>query len=202
MGSCSLPIRASPTLIGGFTSSSPSWPPGVDELFWWSLSLQEGSPPSGDGNRKSQIANPHCPMGLLDSEAGKRRLLTVEVPVIERYNEGRDPAYKIQLVRLGSTLVLRYRLKPVHNVYQLETRLVSSYPTVPPETRVLTPLKHCPHLLEGQTLCLWRQGSTRATSRWDPARFSCIFAVQAAWRGLACYEIWHDTGEWPLPEAK
>ena len=62
-------------------------------------------------------------MGLLDSEAGKRRLLTVEIPVIERYNEGRDAAYKIQLVRLGSTLVLRYRLKPAPNVYQLETRL-------------------------------------------------------------------------------
>jgi len=75
-------------------------------------------------------------MSLLDSEAGKRRLLCVEIPVIERYNEGRDGAFKIQLVRMGSTLVLRYSLKPVHNVYQLETRLVSSYPTVPPETRV------------------------------------------------------------------
>ena len=73
---------------------------------------------------------------------------------------------------------------------------------MPPETRVLTALKHCPHLLEGQTLCLWRQGSTRAGSRWDPARFTCIFAVQAAWRWLACYEVWHETGEWPLPEAK
>ena len=103
---------------------------------------------------------------------------------------------------LGSTLLLRYALKPGHNVYQLETRLVSSYPMVPPETRVLTPLKHCPHLLEGQTLCLWRQGSTRMTSRWDPSRFTCVFAVQAAWRWLACYEIWHETGEWPLPEAK
>jgi len=100
-------------------------------------------------------------MGLLDSEVGKRRLLSVEIPVIERYNEGRDPTYQIRLVRLGTTLVLRYRLKPGHNVYQLETRLVSSYPMVPPETRVLTPMKHCPHLLEGQTLCLWRQGSTR-----------------------------------------
>ena len=73
---------------------------------------------------------------------------------------------------------------------------------LPPETRVLTALKHCPHLLEGQTLCLWRQGSTRATSRWDPSRFTCIFAIQAAWRWLACYEVWHETGEWPLPEAK
>jgi hypothetical protein len=141
-------------------------------------------------------------MSLLDGEAGKRRLLSVEIPVIERYNDGRDADFKIQLARLGSTLVLRYRLKPTHNVYQLETRLVASYPTVPPETRVVTPLKCCPHLLEGQTLCLWRQGSTRQTSRWDPAKFTCIFAVQAAWRWLACYEIWRHTGDWPLPDAK
>ena len=111
-------------------------------------------------------------MGLLDSEAGKRRLLSVEIPVIERYNEGREPAYKIQVSRLGGSLVLRYRLKPGHNPYQLETRLLSSYPTVPPESRVLTPLKHCPHLLEGQTLCLWRQGSTRAASRSSADRSS------------------------------
>ena len=51
-------------------------------------------------------------------------------------------------------------------------------------------------------MCLWRQGSTRMTSRWDPSRFTCVFAVQAAWRWLACYEVWHETGEWPLPEAK
>jgi hypothetical protein len=90
----------------------------------------------------------------------------------------------------------------VHNAYDLETRLLAGYPTVPPETRVLTALKHCPHLLEGQTLCMWRQGSTRAASRWDPARFTAVFAIQAAWRWLACYEVWHETGEWPLPEAK
>jgi hypothetical protein len=141
-------------------------------------------------------------MGLLDTEAGKRRLLSVELPVIEKYNEGREAEFRIRIVRVVGALVLHYRLKPMHNVYELETRLLSSYPTVPPETRVGTMLKHCPHLLEGQTLCLWRQGSTRATSRWDPAKFTCIFAVQAAWRWLACYEIWHDTGEWPLPEAK
>jgi hypothetical protein len=141
-------------------------------------------------------------MGLLDTETGKRRLLTVELPVIEKYNDGRDPEFKIRVGRVGGSLVLAYALKPSHNVYRLETRLLSSYPTVPPETRVLTPLKHCPHLLEGQTLCLWRQGSTRLTSRWDPAKFTSIFAVQAAWRWMACYELWHDTGEWPLPEAK
>jgi|SRR5581483_11432378 len=141
-------------------------------------------------------------MGLLDSDAGKRRLLTVEIPVIERYNQDRDPEYKIKVVRQGAALALRYRLKPGHNIYDMETRLFASYPAVPPETRVLTPLVPCPHLLEGQTLCLWRQGSTRQTSRWDPAKFTCVFAIQAAWRWLACYEIWYSSGEWPLPDAK
>jgi hypothetical protein len=141
-------------------------------------------------------------MGLFDSESGKRRLLTVEIPVIERYNEGRDPAYRISVARQGSLLLLRYRLKPMHNVYDMETRLFSTYPSTSPETRILTPIKPCPHLLDGQTICVWRQGSSRQTSRWDPAKFTCVFAVQAAWRWLACYEIWHETGEWPLPEAK
>lgn len=141
-------------------------------------------------------------MGLIDSEEGKRRLLTVEIPVIEKYNEDRADAYKIKVSKSGSGLVLRYQLKPGHNVYTLETRLGAGYPTVPPETRVLTKLRHCPHLLEGQTLCMWRQGSTRTTSRWDPAKFTAVFAIQAAWRWLACYEIWHETGEWPLPEAR
>jgi hypothetical protein len=141
-------------------------------------------------------------MGLLDGDAGKKRLLSVEIPVIERYNQERDRDFRVRVQRVGGGLVLRYRLKPCHNVYELETRLTSAYPTVPPETRVLTPLQHCPHLLEGQTLCLWRQGSTRANSRWDPAKYTCIFALQAAWRWLACYEVWHETGEWPLPDAR
>lgn len=141
-------------------------------------------------------------MALFDSEAGKRRLLTVDLPAIERYNDGRNAEYKIRAERQGNLLALRFKLKPMHNVYELETRLLSSYPAVPPETRVVTPLRPCPHLLEGQVLCMWRQGSTRQTNRWDPAKFSAVFAVQAAWRWLACYEIWHETGEWPLPEAK
>jgi hypothetical protein len=141
-------------------------------------------------------------MGLLDSELGKRRLLAVELPAIERYNDGRDPAFRIRVSRVAGALILRYRLMPSRNIFDLETRLLSGYPTVPPDTRILTELKHCPHLLEGQTICLWRQGSTRSGSRWDPAKFSCIFAVQAAWRWLACYEVWYDTGEWPLPEAR
>src|SRR5450755_3704689 len=115
-------------------------------------------------------------MALFDSETGKRRLLTVELPVIERYNEGRDADFKIRLARQGNVLALAYRLKPMHNVYELETRLLSAYPAVAPETRVVTPLKPCPHMLEGQMMCLWRQGSTRQTSRWDPAQFTCVFA--------------------------
>ena len=34
-------------------------------------------------------------MGLLDTEPGKRRLLCVEIPAIERYNEGRDKEFKV-----------------------------------------------------------------------------------------------------------
>ncbi len=140
-------------------------------------------------------------MSLLDSEAGKRRLLTIEIPILERYNAERAEEYKIKVVKHGKSLLLRYALKPMHNIYQLETLLPAEYPILPPETRVVTPLKICPHLMEGQLLCMWRQGSTRQTSRWDPAKFTCVFAVQAAWRWLACYEVWHETGEWPLPEA-
>src|SRR5206468_12666147 len=101
--------------------------------------------PGGPRSLRSLDPPYNSPMGLLDSEAGKRRLLSVEIPVIERYNDGREEAYKIRLVRAGNTLVLRYRLKPGHNVYEMETRLSPSYPTVPPEARVITPLRHCPH---------------------------------------------------------
>ncbi len=140
-------------------------------------------------------------MGLLDSEEGKRRLLSVEIPIIERYNHDRDAEFRIRVGKRAGGLVLSYRLKPMHNVYEMETRLLPTYPTSPPETKVLSPMKLCPHLLEGQLLCLWRQSSNRESSRWDPAKFTSVFAVQAAWRWLACYEVWHATGEWPLPEA-
>lgn len=141
-------------------------------------------------------------MSLFDSEAGKRRLLSVEIPVLERYNAERADEFKIKVSRTKKSLVLAYRLKPMHNVYELETRLGPDYPTLAPETRVLTPLQFCPHLMECQYLCMWRQGAGWQTSRWDPAKFTSVFAVQAAWRWLACYEVWHETGEWPLPEAK
>ena len=61
-------------------------------------------------------------MGLLDSEAGKRRLLSVEIPVIERYNEGRDPDYKIQLARLGGTLVLHIPLAEAESAVRVLVR--------------------------------------------------------------------------------
>lgn len=141
-------------------------------------------------------------MGLFDTEVGKRRLLTVELPAIEKYNEGRSSQFRVQAKKVRNSLVLTYHLKPCHNTYQLETRLEANYPIIPPITVIKTPIKLCPHLLEGQTLCLWRQSSTREASRWDAAKFTVVFAIQAAWRWLACYEVWHSTGDWPIPDAK
>ncbi|WP_020468532.1 hypothetical protein [Zavarzinella formosa] len=141
-------------------------------------------------------------MGLFDSDTGKRRLLTIELPAIEKYNEGRDTDFRVRIIRAKNSLTLCYCLKPCHNTYSLETRLDTNYPVIPPVTRIITPIRHSPHLLEGQTMCLWRQGSTRDSSRWDAAKFTCVFAIQAAWRWLACYEVWHTTGEWPMPDAR
>lgn len=100
--------------------------------------------------------------------------------------------------------------------YQLETLLYPAYPIFPPETFIKTPLElwaivektgekvHCPHMYvkTEQKICLWKEGASRITSQWNPANFTCVFAVQAAWRWLACYEIWIKTGEWPIPEAE
>ncbi len=47
-------------------------------------------------------------MSLLESDAGKRRLLTIEIPVIERYNEWRDPAFRIRLNKVGGALVITF----------------------------------------------------------------------------------------------
>jgi len=79
-----------------------------------------------------------CKMGLFDSEIGKRRLLAIEIPILERYNADRADDFKIKVVRQNQSLLLRYRLKPMHNVYELETRLPSIYPAIPPETHVIT----------------------------------------------------------------
>ncbi len=140
-------------------------------------------------------------MGILDTEEGKKRILCVELPAIEKYNQGRDPFFRICVRRQNGGFYLRYRLKPMHNIYQLETRLPALYPIISPETRVRTPLQSCPHLLSNQLLCLWRPGTHRKDNHWDPARFTSVFAVLAAWRWLACYEIWLQTAEWPLPDA-
>ena len=51
-------------------------------------------------------------MGLLDTDEGKRRLLAVDLPILERYNQERDREYRILAQRQGTGLVLRYRLKP------------------------------------------------------------------------------------------
>ena len=100
-------------------------------------------------------------MPFLDTEVIKRRFLTVEIPAIEGYNRDRAPEYAIRLKRSLGGFLLTYRLKPAHNIYECETRLHATYPVTPPETRVVTPLKPCPHLLTNQLLCLWRQGSSR-----------------------------------------
>ncbi len=54
------------------------------------------------------------------------------MPAIEKYNEGRDPAFRITVTRVGGALVLAYQLKPCHNPYRIETRLLSSGPRTNP----------------------------------------------------------------------
>jgi len=141
-------------------------------------------------------------MGIMDNPVSKERLLNVELPAIQAYNNQRDLEYRVTVEPKGGELHLKYRLKPAHNSYELLTILSDSYPVVAPTTRVLTKLQPCPHLLYQQTLCLWKQGSKLADSRWDPARFTTVFAIQAAWRWLACYEIWMVEKAWPMPEAR
>ncbi|MFZ9794354.1 MAG: hypothetical protein ACO3F3_18665, partial [Gemmataceae bacterium] len=71
---------------------------------------------------------------LLKNEAAKKRLVTVEFPVIEQYNKDRDDIYKITVQTTSDGLALKYKLKPGHNVYELVTTLFAGYPLVPPET--------------------------------------------------------------------
>lgn len=130
---------------------------------------------------------------------GKRRLLAVEIPAIERYNADRDEQFKIRIVERVDSLVLRYRLMPLEDVYELETVLPEGYPGSAPITKVLTPLRPSPHQFRNQTLCL--RGLSRWTEDdWDPARFTAVFEVQSAWRWLACYEVWCTFKYWPIPE--
>jgi len=114
---------------------------------------------------------------LFDNEAGKRRLLNRGNPVIERYNEGRDEAFKIRLSRADVRSSFRYRLKPGHNVYEVETRLGPSYPIVPPKRRILTPLVLCPHLPRRTIALSLAAGQHADSSRWtqpsSPASSPC-----------------------------
>jgi len=141
-------------------------------------------------------------MGIMDNPVSKERLLRVELPAIQAYNNQRDAEYCVSVEPKGGELLIKYRLKPAHNIYELVTSLPESYPVAPPVTRVTTKLEPCPHLLYQQTLCLWKQGSRLADSRWDPARFTVVFAIQAAWRWLACYENWIVERKWPMPDAR
>lgn len=140
-------------------------------------------------------------MSLLESEGGKRRLLGIEIPGIEHYNVGRDPEYRIRLKKHNGGLILAYALKPGNNIFLVETRLGEQYPVDAPITRIVSELAPSPHQFPGRVLCMWRQTSKRNTHKWDPSRFTSIFAVQATWRWLACYELWMTTGQWPIPEA-
>ena len=141
-------------------------------------------------------------MGLLDSETGKRRLLSVEIPVVERYNDGRDPAFKIKLVRSGqhpgAALFPQTGPQriPAGNPARLELPDGAARDARADADETLSAFARRANTLPVAA------GEPRTSSRWDPSRFTCVFAVQAAWRWLACYEIWHETGEWPLPEAK
>ena len=104
-----------------------------------------------------------------------------EIPVIERYNQGRDPEFRIKLVRQAGGLILRYQLKPAHNVYLLETRLYPSYPTTPPETRIVTPIKHCPCTSAGPGADVpVETGSTPGKRKplGPGPNSTCIFAIQ------------------------
>ena len=65
-------------------------------------------------------------MGLLDSEPGKRRLLTVELPVIERYNSGRDPDFKIQAVKHLDQAQMRLSGRGSYNRRRVQSREVMS----------------------------------------------------------------------------
>lgn len=141
-------------------------------------------------------------MQWFETEKGKRRLLMIEIPAIERYNAHREEKFKIRLIKRDLSLVLRYRLAPLWGEYELETILKRGYPETSPETRVLTPLGRCPHMMLDQRPCLWRSSVIgRHADGWDPSKFTAVFAVQAAWRWLACYEVWLLDGEWPIPEA-
>jgi hypothetical protein len=58
--------------------------------------------------------NDYIPI-LLRNESAKRRLVSVEFPVIEQYNRDREPEYRITIEPTAEGLALNYKLKPAHN---------------------------------------------------------------------------------------
>jgi len=84
----------------------------------------------------------------------------------------------------------------------VETRLGPSYPIVPPETRILTPLVALSPSARRTIALSLAAGQHADQQSLGPSPVHQRLRVQAAWRWLACYEIWHETSEWPLPEAK
>lgn len=102
--------------------------------------------------------NEYIPI-LLRNESAKRRLVSVEFPVIEQYNRDREKEYRITIAPTAEGLALNYKLKPAHNIFEVKTSLMAGYPFVPPETRVITALDYpCPHLLPGQQLLSMETG--------------------------------------------
>lgn len=63
--------------------------------------------------------NDYIPI-LLRNESAKRRLVSVEFPVIEQYNRDRVPEYRITIEPTAEGLALIYKLKPAHNVFEVK----------------------------------------------------------------------------------
>ena len=141
-------------------------------------------------------------MSLLDSEAGKRRLLSVEIPVIERYNEGRDPAFQIRLAGRRGTLVLALlpqagaQRLPAGNATGVQLSDGAAGDARADAAEALPAPARRPDAVPvaaGQHAGDQPLGSGAVHLRLRRAGRLAL---------AGCYEIWHETGEWPLPEAK
>jgi hypothetical protein len=122
----------------------------------------------------------------------------VEIPVIEKYNAGRDPEFKIQVTRVGGALV-RYRLAGTQRLPDRDATAVE-LPDSAAERRVLTPcvtVRTCSK--DRRCVCGGRAVPGRPAA--GIRRSSPVSSPPRPRGWLACYEIWHETGEWPLPEA-
>ena len=72
-------------------------------------------------------------------------------------------------------------------------------PAIPSSSRDDPGRSNTVHLLRDRR---FRGGRFDRASAAGTRQFTCVFAVLAAWRWLACYELWYESGEWPLAEAK